>query len=107
MIDRLRVSDKDEIIELRKRLKDCMQENEKLKKEIASIPSFKFDLSDREKAIIEFIKTSPGKNKEDIIKQLTQDSIASQVTIRKDIKILEEEYKMIIHRKKRSNRRIF
>ena len=104
MIDRLRVSDKDEITELRKRLTDCMQENKKLKKEIASIPNVKFDLSDRQKAIIEFIKTNPGKNKEDIIRKLTQDSKGSLMTIRKDIKILEEEYKMIISRKDVANR---
>jgi hypothetical protein len=104
MIHRFRLTDKEEIDELRKKLEECRKENEELKKDIALLPNFKFDLTKRQKAIIKFITNNPGKNKEDIIKKLTQDSQGSLMTIRKDIKILEEEYNMIISKKDKSNR---
>lgn len=94
------VSYKDEI-------KKLMKENEELKTKIALMPHAQFAITERQKAIIEFITNNPGKNKEDIIRKLTKDSKGSRNPIVKDIKLLEEEHHIIICKKDKSNSQFY
>jgi len=93
-------SDKEEIRRLNK-------ENEELRKKIASIPNFQFSITDRQKAIIEFITKNPGISKAEIIRKLTQDSKGSRVTIVNDIDELENEHHIIICKRDKPNSQIY
>jgi hypothetical protein len=107
MATRVRITDKEEIKELRKRLDECEKEKEELRKQIALLPNSKFDLTDREKSIINFITNNPGKSKQDIISQITLESKGSRNTIFKDITKLEKEYNMIISKRDKPNSQFY
>ena len=107
MATRVRITDKEEIKELRKRLDECEKEKEELRKQIALLPNSKFDLTNREKSIINFITNNPGKSKQDIISQITLESKGSRNTIFKDITKLEKEYNMIISKRDKPNSQFY
>src|SRR5689334_6299240 len=94
---RRRVSDREEIEELRKELVEC-------KKQLELLPNTKIeeDLTEREKRIIEFLKKNPDVSKEAVIKKLTEESIGSRVPVIKDIKNLQS-YGVISARKDKGN----
>jgi hypothetical protein len=97
---RKRVSDKEEILELRKEVAE-------LKRQIAVLPQTHAEgLSEREKAVLECVDNNPGTSKQDVINKLTLESKGSRVTVHNAIRDLEG-YGMIYARKDKPNSQIY
>jgi hypothetical protein len=92
---RKRVSDKEEIVELQRKVNE-------LEKQIAILPKSNQDLSGREKVTLEYIEDHAGTTKQAVIEALTNDSKGSRVTILHAINSLKD-YGMILARKDKPN----
>jgi len=102
-------NDKDEISYLRRKLNDTQNEINELKKQFGtSLSGIDFKgFSDRQQALIEYIRKRPGNSKEDAIRELTSSNQGSRVTIMKDIDLLTNEFHIILARKDKPNSMIY
>ena len=101
MVLRKRVSDREEIDELRNRIEELEKEKQQLQ---VALPSLKIeeDLTQRESIIVQYLKQNPGTSKQSVINELTTNEKGSRVTVLKAIKRLES-YAVISARRDKKN----
>jgi hypothetical protein len=101
MVLRKRVSEREEIAELRNRVEQLEKEKQQLQ---VALPSLKIeeDLTQRESIIVQYLKQNPGTSKQSVINELTTNENGSRVTVLKAIKRLES-YAVISARKDKKN----